>query len=134
MRGAPPRWFGAVMALLIGGLVATPALVNAEELISKELATLFLILGFAMVMGRQREQAGAWLQESPGGTLGRTLTLALVGGVGLALYGGGLVLRDVADLWWGPVATGIVAGVSVFLLAEQERRSALAPADREPSS
>jgi len=130
IRSARPRWFGVVMAFLLGGLVATPALADAEGLVSKELATIVLILGFALVVAGQRQRADAWPQDFPGGNGQTALALTITIGLSLALYAIGIVLRDAADLWWGPLASGVVAVALVFLLVNRERRSMLAPIDR----
>ena len=39
----------------------------------------------------------------------------------LVLFFGGIYFRRLYDLAWIPVATGLIAGVTIFLLSENER-------------
>jgi len=115
-RGVAPRWYGAGISVIV-------------------------LVGFAL-----------YAQQDPGGFPGILIALAVglfasythhrIGSMGrafpdtrpamwgllgvvvflLILFFGGIYFRRLYDLAWIPVATGLIAGATIFLLCENERR------------
>ena len=104
------------MSLIAGGLIAAPAFDDGG------LVTVFLILALGVILSSQRERAGAWTSEFPGGPWKTAATVVGSILVFLALMAMGIVLRDAFDLWWGPLVSGAVTVIVVFALSESERR------------
>ena len=40
----------------------------------------------------------------------------------IALFFGGIIVRRAYDIAWVPLVTGLIAGITIFLLSESERR------------
>lgn len=110
----PPRWFGILIALNSGALLASAA-AGATELIA-----VFL----AVMVGSM-----AYLQRKTGGSpkalpSNKKGVLALVGLLlfAFALIAGSRALRDMYDLSWAPLAAGVITAVIVYILSLSERR------------
>jgi len=123
---APTRRFGAAIALLAGGLVATPALEALTFAPSKGIVTLFLIIGMALVINARKERTGTAPKEFPDGRWRTVLMVVGASAVFLLLFAAGVALRDAGGLAWGPLLTGAIGALLVFALSESERRDYLA--------
>ncbi|MDH7971852.1 hypothetical protein QH494_06615 [Sphingomonas sp. AR_OL41] len=99
----PQRHFA--FAVLMGGLVATPALPSFYALLTEGV----LLIGVALVVRWDRRRTGMFIN---GYRAGRTRPLTfLMLAIILALYFGGMTLVRYRGLWWGPLATGAVATI-----------------------
>lgn len=122
-RAQPPRWFGIGIALVIAigfSLYAqkTPGHVPG----------LFIALGVALFGGYGRERIGVFGKEFPDTKTGWWALAALCLFL-LTLFFGGIYIRRIYDLAWVPVATGLIAGLTILLLSESERRYYIAKGD-----
>lgn len=115
-RAIPPRLYsiGIPVIVAIGfGLYAqedpgsTPGLV--------------IVLGTALSMASSRQKTGALGRADPAARIGTAALTALILFL-LTLFFGGIVIRRAYDLTWVPLVTGLIAGVTLFLLTEAERR------------
>ena len=89
-------------AILMAGIVATPALPSPYALLAEGV----LLLGVGLVVRWDRRRTGMFIN---GYRAGRTRPLALLlAAVFLALYGTGVWLVHDRGLWWGPLLTGAV--------------------------
>ncbi|MDG2263003.1 MAG: hypothetical protein P8N50_11775 [Actinomycetota bacterium] len=81
-----------------------------------------LILALAIIIDQQRRRSGASPAVFPTRGAKSSVALILVVLVFLALFAGGIILRNAYDVAWGPVATGAVAAIALFLVSESDRR------------
>ena len=121
-RGVPARWFGAVMAALIGSMFAIYALEDPNSYI------VLPILAMAIVMKAARDKSGAYGREFPN-TKANRWQLALFTVELLLLFFGSIVIRRTYDAAWVPIAAGLLVALIVFMASERERRAYLARAD-----
>jgi hypothetical protein len=82
---------------------------------------LFIILGLVLLIGASREKAGVLGKELPDTKIG-IWALAGICLFLLVLFFGGIVIRRAYDIAWVPLVTGSIAGATIFLLGESERR------------
>lgn len=115
-RAIAPRWFGIGISLIVGVGFALYALEDPGNS-----PALFIVLGVALFMGFSRERIGAFGKDLPDTKVG---ILAMVGICTflVALFFGGIIVRRAYDITWAPLVTGIIAGITIFLLSESERR------------
>jgi hypothetical protein len=102
----PQRHFA--FAVLLGGLVATPALRPFYALLAEGV----LLIGIAVLVRWDRRRTGMFINGYRAGRT-RPLTFLLLAVV-LALYAAGFWLSRGRGLWWGPLATGAVAAAIAF--------------------
>lgn len=117
-RAIPPRWFGATVALIVGGIFVSAATGSSTY-------TVLLVLALAMVLVFQRDKAGASPKALPSSAIG---ILALIGLMifFLLLVAGARVLSDIYGMAWAPLAGGAAVAAIVYILSVSERRSYLA--------
>ncbi len=100
-----PTWSKIAVALITGGLVATPMAENSGSMVA------ILMAGLVIVLSTGRQKRGASALAVPPSKKGRVAMVAIVT-FALSMYIGGIVLRDRFDLSWGPLLAGaILAGV-----------------------
>ena len=115
-RGVPPRWYG----LGIAAIVTVGFALYAQQ-DPGNFPGLFIALGVALFTAFSRDKIGA-MSRSVAET-----RAAIWGLIGLCvflgvLFLGGIYFRRLYDLAWIPVVTGLIAGTTIFLLSESERR------------
>jgi hypothetical protein len=122
-RAIPPRWYGVGISLIVAVGFALYALEDPGNS-----PALFIVLGIALFMGFSRERLNVLGKELPDTKAG---IWALVGisAFLFALFFGGIIVRRAYDIAWAPLVTGLIAGVTIFLLSESERRFYLKKAD-----
>ena len=121
-RGVPSRWFGAVIAALIGSMFAIYALEDPNSYI------VLPILAMAVFMQAARQKSGAYGREFPN-TKANMWQMALFTVALLFLFFGSIVIRRTYDAAWVSIAAGLLVALIVFLDSERERRAYLAKAD-----
>jgi hypothetical protein len=115
-RGVPPRWYGIGIALIV-----TIGFALYAQQDPGDFPGLFIALGVALFAASSRDKIGAMGRAVPDtraamwGLFGVSVFL-------MALFFGGIYFRRAYDLAWIPVATGLIAGMTLFLLSESERR------------
>ncbi len=122
-RAVPPRWYGIGMPVIVAigfGLYAQ------ED--PGSMPGLVLALGTALFVASSRDKTGVLGKAVPDTRTGVAAFAALIVFL-LALFFGGIIIRRTYDLAWVPVVTGLIAGVTIFLLSESERRRYLPKAD-----
>lgn len=112
-RALKPRWHGAEI-VAIG--FALYALENPGNSLG-----LFVALGLVLFLGSSRDKIGASGKELPDRKTG-LWALAGICVLLLTLFFGGIIVRRAFDSAWMPLVTGLIAGITAFLLAESERR------------
>ncbi|HEC01074.1 MAG TPA: hypothetical protein ENI91_05235 [Sphingomonadales bacterium] len=110
----PPRWFGIIIALTTGALLASAA-AGATELIAVFLA---VMVGSMAYLQRKTRGSPKALPSNKKGVLALVGLLFLA----LALLAGARGLRDIYDLTWAPLAAGVILAVIVYILSLSERR------------
>lgn len=122
-RAIPPRWYGVGISLIVAVGFALYALEDPGNS-----PALFIVLGIALFMGFSRERLNVSGKELPDTKAG---IWALVGisAFLFALFFGGILVRRAYDIAWAPLVTGLIAGITIFLLSESERRFYLKKAD-----
>jgi hypothetical protein len=115
-RGAAPRWYGIGIALIV-----TIGFALYAQQDPGDFPGLFIALGVALFAASSRDKIGAMGRAVPDtrpdmwGLIGVSVFL-------MVLFFGGIYFRRLYDLAWIPVATGLIAGVTLFLLSENESR------------
>jgi hypothetical protein len=115
-RASPPRWFGVGLSIIVAIGFALYALEDPGNT-----PALFLILGLILFVAVSREKIATSGRELPATKTG-LWALAGICLFLLALFFGGIVIRQAYDLAWVPLITGSIAGATIFFLAESERR------------
>ena len=122
-RGVPPRWYGIGIPVVVAigfGLYAQQD--------PGSLPGLFLALGTALFVASSRDKTGVLGKALPETRTGIAAITALIVFL-LALFFGGIIIRRTYDLAWVPLVTGLIAGFTLFLLSESERRRYLPKTD-----
>jgi hypothetical protein len=115
-RAIPPRWYGIGIALIVAVGFALYAQQDPGDF-----PGIFIALGVALFAAASRDKIGAMGRAVPDtkpamwGLFGVSVFL-------MALFFGGIYFRRAYDLAWIPVVTGLIAGMTIFLLSESERR------------
>jgi hypothetical protein len=115
-RGVAPRWYGIGIALIV-----TIGFALYAQQDPGNFPGLFIALGVVLFGAASRDKIGAMSRAVPDtrpaiwGLIGVSVFLG-------ALFFGGIYFRRVYDLAWIPVVTGLIAGMTLFLLSESERR------------
>ncbi|MEQ8207898.1 MAG: hypothetical protein RIA65_17105 [Woeseia sp.] len=115
-RAAPPRWYGAGLSLIVAIGFALYAMEDPGNG-----PGLFLILAMALFIGASREKISAIGKEMPDSKAGVWALAGIVVFL-LTLFFGGIVIRRAYDIAWVPLLTGFIAGATIFVLSESERR------------
>ncbi len=115
-RGAAPRWYGIGIALIV-----TVGFALYAQQDPGNFPGLFIALGVALFGASSRDKIGAMGRAVPD-TKAAIWALIGVSVFLCALFFGGIYFRRAYDLAWIPVATGLIAGMTIFLLSENERR------------
>ena len=115
-RGVPPRWYGIGIALIV-----TIGFALYAQQDPGDFPGLFIALGVALFAAASRDRIGAMGRAVPD-TRAAMWGLIAVSVFLMALFFGGIYFRRAYDLAWIPVATGLIAGMTIFLLSESERR------------
>jgi Na+/H+ antiporter NhaD/arsenite permease-like protein len=126
-RAIPPRWFGVGMSLIVAiGF----ALYTQDD--PGVIPVLFIAIGTALLMIAARDKNGVIFgrarPESRVGFLAAAGVLLFF----LALFFGGIFVKRAYDIPWAPLVTGLIAGVTILLLSESERRHYRAKSDENP--
>ncbi len=125
-RAVPPRWYGIGLSLIIAIGFALFALEDPGNT-----PALFIVLGMVLFIGASRERIGAFGRDLPDTKTGMWAFVGVCVFL-LALFFGGIIVRRAYDIAWVPLLTGFVAGTTVFLLSESERRYYLMRAGNGP--
>ncbi len=112
-RAIPPRWFGAVIALLAGALVALSAADHREYHVH-------IILLISAVLVYQSQKTGVSVREFPIRVAGIAIIVLtpLFFGLIIAAQTFSQAIGTVA----APLAAGLVLAIAVYLLSTFERR------------
>lgn len=123
-RAVPPRWYGVGISLIVAVGFALYAQPNPGSF-----PGVFIAVGIALFVGINRgKSSGAVGKELPD-TRSGMWALAGVCVFLVALFFGGIFVRRSYDLFWVPLVTGLIAGITIFLLSYSERRYYLARGD-----
>lgn len=115
-RAVPPRLFDIGMPIIVAigfGLYAQ------ED--PGSMPGLVIVLGTVLFMASSREKTGVLGKAGPATRTSVAAFSALIVFL-LALFFGGIIIRRAYDLAWVPLATGLVAGITLFVLNVGERR------------
>ena len=115
-HAAMPRWYSAGLAVIVAVGFSLYALEQPGNM-----PALFIVLGLALFIGASRNRIAVSGKELPDTGIG-VLALVAVGALLLALFFGGIMARRAYDIAWLPVLTGCIAGATIFLLGESDRR------------
>ncbi len=115
-RGIAPRWYGIGIALIV-----TVGFALYAQQDPGNFPGLFIALGVALFGAASRDKIGAMSRAVPDtrpamwGLIGVSIFLGV-------LFFGGIYFRRAYNLAWIPVVTGLIAGMTILLLSESERR------------
>ena len=115
-RASPPRWFSVGLSIIVAIGFALYAMEDPGNT-----PVLFLVLGTALFIGASRARIGVLGKELPDTSTG-VWALAGICLLLLVLFFGGIYVRRAYDIAWIPLATGFIAGATIFVLGESERR------------
>lgn len=122
-RAVPPRLFDIGMPIIVAvgfGLYAQEDPGGMPGLV--------ILLGTALFMASSRGKTGVRSKAGPATKRGTAAFAVLIAFL-LILFFGGITIRRTYDLAWVPVVTGLVAGLTLFLLNQSERRRHLPKSD-----
>lgn len=122
-RAMPPRWFGAIIALITGGLVASATVGNTGYVG-------LLLCGLVIVMGVRERKAGASPKSMPSTKVGYLALFGLMVFF-LLLVGASRILLEGFGLMWAPLAGGALMAAIVYGLSLSERRHYAAIIDQD---
>ena len=123
-RALPPRWYGVGISLIVAVGFALYAQNDPGSF-----PGVFIAVGIALFVGISREKSGGAIgKELPDTSTGKW-ALAGVCVFLVALFFGGIFIRRSYDLFWVPLVTGLIAGITIYLLSYSERRYYLARGD-----
>jgi hypothetical protein len=115
-RGVAPRWYGVGISIIVFLGFALYAQQDPGNF-----PGILIALGVGLFASYSRDKIGAMGRALPDtrpamwGLLGVVIFL-------LILFFGGIYFRRLYDLAWIPLVTGLIAGTTIFLLSENERR------------
>jgi len=115
-RAAPPRWFGMGISLIVAVGFSLYALEDPGSS-----PGLFIALGIALFVGLSRDKLTVIAKVMPNNKAGFWAIAGIIAFL-LALFFGGIFVRRAYDLAWVPLVTGLIAGTTIYLLNESERR------------
>ncbi len=122
-RAVPPRRYDIGMSAIVAigfGLYAQ------ED--PGSMPGLVLALGTVLLVASSRDKTGVLGKALPDTRTGIAAFTVLIVFL-VALFFGGIIVRRAYDLAWAPLVTGLIAGITLFILSESERRRYLPTAD-----
>ena len=122
-RAVPPRWFSVGIAAVVAVGFALYAQKDPGSI-----PGLVIALGTVFFVAANRSKSSAIGKAIPDTSSGIWALIALSLFL-VVLFFGGIYVRRAFDLAWVPVVTGAVAGITLLLLSEIERRHAMAEAN-----
>jgi hypothetical protein len=113
-RAAPPRAYSLGIALIV-----TIGFALYAQNDPGDFPGIFIALGVALFAASSRNKMGAMSKAVPDT---RTGVWALIGVSAFlfALFFGGIYLRRAFDLAWLPIVTGLIAGATIYFIAEHD--------------
>ncbi len=120
-RAIPPRWLGIGMSLIIAiGF----ALYTQDD--PGAIPVLLIAVGMPLLLVAAREKNGVVF-----GKVNPESKVGMFAAVGVLLFFvtlflGGIYVKRAYGIPWAPLVTGLIAGVTILLLSESERRHYLA--------
>lgn len=123
-RAMPPRWFGAIIALLAGTLVALSAADLREYHV-------YIILLMACVISYQSQKTRVSVRQFPLKRIGIALMVLLP--LFFLLIVAAQASTDIIGPVWAPLFAGIVLAMTMYMLSIFERRWYLAKIGTEKS-
>jgi hypothetical protein len=123
-RALPARWYGFGISLSVAVGFALYAQNDPGSF-----PGVFIAVGIALFVGISREKNGGAVGKELPDTRSGKWALAGICVFLVALFFGGIFIRRSYDLFWVPLVTGFIAGVTIFLLSHSERRYYLARGD-----
>lgn len=113
-RAVPQRWFGAGVAFFVASMFAVYALQDPYPYI------VFPILGLALFIAISREQIGAYARDFPSTN---AWALPVCAALLVTLFFASIYFRRAYDIPLLSVGVGVLVGLLIFYLSEDERRS-----------
>ena len=113
-RAAPPRSYSIGIALIVAIGFALYAQSDPGDF-----PGIFIALGVALFVAASRNKMGAISKAVPDTRPG-VWALIGVSAFLLVLFFGGIYLRRAFDLAWVPVITGLIAGATIYFIAEHD--------------
>ena len=113
-RAAPPRSYSVGIALIV-----TIGFALYAQSDPGDFPGIFIALGVALFVASSRNKMGAISKAVPDTRPG-VWALIGVSAFLFVLFFGGIYLRRVFDLAWVPVITGLIAGASIYFIAEHD--------------
>jgi hypothetical protein len=123
-RAVPPQWYGVGISLIVAVGFALYAQNDPGSF-----PGVFIAVGIALFVGISREKSGGAIGKELPDTRAGKWVLAGVCVFLIALFFGGIFIRRSYDLFWVPLVTGLIAGITIYLLSYSERRYYLARGD-----
>ena len=122
----PPVWFGIVISIIVGGLVAAVT-AGTTELVAVALAAL------AGAISARRRNQPAYASDMPKGP---TQIMALLGliGIAFAIITGAKLLGETYAITWAPAISGTAMAVLVYGLSILERRRYISLIQRDDNA
>ena len=122
-RAVPPRWYGIGVSLTVAVGFALYAQKDPGNI-----PALLIVIGVVLLVAASRDRTGVVGKAIPDKRAGMWALVAVIA-VLLVLFFGGIYVRRAYDIAWVPLVTGSIAGITIFLLSESERRRHLTTAD-----
>ncbi len=116
-RAMPPRWFGAIIALLAGALVALSVADLREYHV-------YIILFMAVVIVYQTQKKRVSVRQFPSKLGGIALTILLP--LFFLLIVVAQAYTDIIGSVWAPLGAGVVLAITLYTISIFERRWYLA--------
>jgi hypothetical protein len=115
-RAVPSLWYAIGISLIVAVGFALYAQKDPGDI-----PGLVIALGTALFVASSRNKTGVLGKAIPDTKLGILALVAVIVFL-LVLFFGGIYVRRAYDVAWVPMVTGLVAGVTIFLLSASERR------------
>ena len=109
----PPKWFGIVLALVVGTLVFTIAASLRDYYV-------FPIIAIPIILAMRLKKTQALPKTKPMGRQRIVATICLVL-LFLALIIGGRIFKEIYEMTWSPIVAGTLSAIIVYLLSVVER-------------
>ena len=113
-RAAPPRWYSMGIALIVAAGFALYAQNDPGDF-----PGIFIALGVALFVTSSRKKMDAIGKAIPDTRPG-VWALIGVSAFMVVLFFGGIYLRRAFDLAWIPIVTGLIAGATLYFIAEHD--------------
>lgn len=112
-----PRWFGVVIALINGGLVAVAAA-------GKTTLVAVLMAALAGAVASRRRKMKAYPAPAPRSTIGVVAAIGLIA-FGIGLIAAAKILAEAYAFAYAPLVSGAIMATVIYLLSVSERREQL---------